>query len=219
MAEKAFFGMDTLYVSNGNDADTHFNTGIVDIAGAHSGIEPFYAPFTCIVREIRDNDSEGRTVVFQSTEPVYTPMTPNYPIYISMRLTHINDLSVIKDILGKPISKGTIFPAGTKIYEEGTSGTAFGNHIHIEFAMGMYNKLVYFNNEKGVLVGSMETELLEGPSQLRIDQALFLKYGQKVKVSESRNKPQDFYTYTLEGGEKATAIFLATHGTNPGLRD
>lgn len=208
MAEKALFGMDTLYVSNGNDGDTHYNTGIVDIAGKDGGIEAFYAPFTCIVREIRNTDKEGRTVVFQSTSPVLTPISPNNPLYLSMRLTHINDLSVIKDFLGETIRDGMIFPAGTKIYEEGTSGTATGNHIHIEFAIGMFYELVYWTNQKGYTVGTMQTDLLEGPTQLRIDQALFLRNNQRVKVS-GRNIPADYYTYTLENGEKATAMELA----------
>lgn len=214
MAKKAYFGMDTLYVSNGNDAPTHYNTKIVDIAGLDSSAEPFYAPFDCIVKEIRNDWDRGNWIVYQSLEPVITPASYPHAVDISMRLTHIDAIRDIKDIFGEDIKKGSICAAGSKIYQEGSSGRADGNHIHIEFKMGRYRETVDFTNSLGILVSGMVTDMDEGPIDLRLDEALFLKYGQKVKIS-NRDIPANYYTYTLEGGEKATAIFLATHGTNP----
>ena len=56
--EKAYFGMNTLRVTYGPHGNkSHKNSWAIDLGGADTGIDPFYAPYTGIVRRLRSNSN------------------------------------------------------------------------------------------------------------------------------------------------------------------
>lgn len=66
--------MNTLRVTYGPHGNkSHKNSWAIDLGGADTGIDPFYAPYTGIVRRLRSNSNE---LWFESSEPVQWAMVP-----------------------------------------------------------------------------------------------------------------------------------------------
>ncbi|SJZ53038.1 SH3 domain-containing protein [Anaerorhabdus furcosa] len=99
----------------------------IDIGGVDSGIDFAYAPTTCKVEKII-----GTTVYFSSCDRngYYKKVkcADGQERYLTYALTHIDNTSSC------PVNK--IFLAGDKFYQEGSSGGAKANHIHLEVANG-----------------------------------------------------------------------------------
>lgn len=225
MAQKSLFGMSTLRISAGHQYDSHMDTQIVDINGSstmNNIYEEFRAPFDCKVVDI--NQSNGNTVVFQSTDLIYTPLYPNAAVYISFRCTHMNNSTFNSFNYQKNI---TTFKQGEVCYKEGnkyagnddgimSNGKVMGTHIHIEFAIGKYKGMESFTNSKDNFVYYMVTEFngSEGKHMLNLKEACFIRSG--TKVLKNDNDEYDYvnqYILTLEDGTKNTLWYFAENGT------
>ena len=134
--EKAVFGMETLNVTQGmNNSFSHKGTLAIDIAGKDSGIESIKAPFTGVIKRIY----KGYVVWLESTNKVkYADGTEDY---MTVMLMHDNDTTDLK--VGQTIKQGQIF------YQEGTTGYATGNHIHLACGKGKYTGNGWYENSNG----------------------------------------------------------------------
>lgn len=137
--EKAIFPMKYLNITQGiNSNYTHQGMLAIDIAGKDTGIEDAYAPFTGVIKR-KTAENHGNTVYFESLDKVkFADGTVDYMVVV---LVHDNDISDL--YAGKKINKGEIF------YQEGTSGKAQGNHIHLEVSKGKYEGSGGYINQYG----------------------------------------------------------------------
>lgn len=123
--EKAYFGMDYLRVTYGPHGNkSHKNSWAIDLGGKDTGVDPFYAPFTGIVRRLRSNSNE---LWFESSEPVQ--WADGTQDYATIMLIHAYNV---------PVSSGQTVPQGALLYYEGAKGNANGNHIHFEVGKGKF---------------------------------------------------------------------------------
>lgn len=123
--EKAYFGMDTLRVTNGpHGNNSHKNSWAIDLGGEDAGISRFYAPFTGVIRRLRTNSNE---VWFESSEPVQ--WADGTQDYVTILMIHANSV---------PAVEGQTVKQGEWLYNEGTKGNATGNHIHFEVGKGKF---------------------------------------------------------------------------------
>lgn len=135
--EKAYFGMNTLRVTYGPHGNkSHKNSWAIDLGGADTGIDPFYAPYTGIVRRLRSNSNE---LWFESSEPVQ--WADGTQDYVTIMLIHANSV---------PVASGQTVKQGEHLYNEGTKGNATGNHIHFEVGKGKFvSPYGWYDNGKG----------------------------------------------------------------------
>ena len=142
--ENAILGMRTLNISQGYFSNnTHKNLYQVDLAGEDTGIDAWRAKNHWKVLNILPYSTTGfaNTVFFGSCDASGNKvevMTPGYgPMVLTLAMTHDN-------VISSKIKVGAIFSGDDMIYEEGTTGKATGNHIHLECAKGwVTNKIKY----------------------------------------------------------------------------
>lgn len=107
-----------------------------DLAGADTGRDLYYAP--CDVVCVATNPSDGNAVWWQSVDKV---RHANGTIdYLTQMILHDNNLD--------GIYVGVVYKQGQQIAQEGKTGYATGNHLHVEFAVGKFTKR-YEKNDKG----------------------------------------------------------------------
>ncbi|MBQ3537190.1 MAG: RICIN domain-containing protein [Clostridia bacterium] len=127
--ELAMFPMTYMNITQGvNGALSHVNTNALDIAGKDGGIDNLFAPFTCVVKRKYTDNAGGNVVWIQSQNRVY--YADGSLDYMTILLVHDNDTSDLW--VGKVIPQGTVF------FQEGTSGAATGNHVHMEVGRGAF---------------------------------------------------------------------------------
>ncbi len=127
--ELAMFPMTYMNITQGvNGSLSHVNTNAIDIAGKDGGIDNLFAPFTCVVKKKYTDGYGGNVVWIQSQNRVY--YADGSLDYMTILLVHDNDTSDLW--VGKVIPQGTVF------FQEGTSGLATGNHVHLEVGRGAF---------------------------------------------------------------------------------
>jgi hypothetical protein len=123
--EYAIFPMTYLNITQTSHEGTHLCNWAIDLAGADTGIDEFYAPFTLRIVRLQ----EGYNLVWaQSVNRVH--LASGALDYVTLLLEHSDDISSLR--VGQVIRQGDVF------YSEGTAGNADGNHVHCEFAIGPY---------------------------------------------------------------------------------
>lgn len=134
--EYAMFPMMHLNISQGvNGSFSHQGTNAIDITGKDTGIDTAYAPFTGVIKRIY----QGYVVWLESSNPViFADGTVDYMTIMVMHDDDTSDLYV-----GKTINQGERF------FEEGTTGYAQGNHIHLECAKGKFQGNGWYKNSQG----------------------------------------------------------------------
>ena len=138
--EVCLFPMTTMTITCGVDESYHKGTNNIDIAGKDIGAEPLYAPVSLVVVQI--GNLAEHAVVFESQNPVL--LADGTVDHITIWCVHDNNVSDLR--------VGMLIPQGQKMYDEGSSGFATGNHVHMGVAKGKfkgielsaigYNKLV-----------------------------------------------------------------------------
>lgn len=108
----------------------------VDLSGKDTGRDLAYAPVDVRCEAI--NEKDGNAVWWQSIEQVRFP--DGTIDFLTMMILHDDNL--------KGIYIGATYRQGEQIAQEGTSGLANGNHLHIEFAKGKFTQM-YEKNAKG----------------------------------------------------------------------
>ena len=134
--QKAMFIMDNLNISQGMYGSySHQGSKAIDLAGKDSGKDPAYAPFDGKVVYISTSDAY---IIYESLNPVeYADGTVDY-----MTVWVMHDDNVGRFYVGQTFSQGEHF------FDEGSSGYATGNHIHLECAKGTYAR--QYQNSYGV---------------------------------------------------------------------
>ena len=110
-----------------NGSYSHKDTFAIDDGGKDSGICSAYAPCDCKIIRI-SSQGNGNIVYFESLNKV--KLANGQVDYINFRMIHDNNISDLK--------VGQVFKQFDKCYDEGTSGKATGNHIHLQVAKGKY---------------------------------------------------------------------------------
>ena len=191
--EKAVLLMDYLRVTqSSNDDFSHKGNYAIDIAGKDSGIDFLKAPFTGIVKRIYNN---GNAVWLESCDKVlYADGTIDYMTVLTI---HDNDITNLK--VGDKISQGEIY------YNEGTSGNATGNHIHLSTGKGKFTGNGWYKNSYGNWCIN---------NQLEVNKALFLLNTIKIindggmnwKITDSLIEKEDYIIYTVVWGDTLSSI-------------
>lgn len=134
--EVLLFPMEFLNITQGDNEGTHLGTFAIDNAGKNVGIDSLFAP--CTMKCMAIDSAHGNAVWFQSVNRV--SLADGSKDYVTFLFIH--------DDLIKDLAVGKIFLQGMKCYDEGTSGKATGNHVHIEVAKGKFTKM-YDRNTQG----------------------------------------------------------------------
>lgn len=124
--EVCLYGMETMTLTQGMNEGTHRFSTNTDHAGKDGGSDAMYASST--LKAIYVDPRAGHAVVYESVAPTFLACLETD--YYHIRLVHDNDIS--------DIHVGQVFPQGSKIYDEGVSGLATGNHIHMSVGRGKY---------------------------------------------------------------------------------
>lgn len=136
--EKAFFPMKYLRITQGvNGNYSHQGTNALDLAGADSGCDSVFAPFTGIVRRIYTHS--GNFVWLESVEKV--AFADGAIDYMTIMVGHCDDVS--------NLYVGQIIPRGAPFYREGKAGIATGNHLHLECGRGRFSGVGWHQNPQG----------------------------------------------------------------------
>lgn len=134
--QKAMFIMENLNISQGiNGPYSHMGSKAIDFIGKGYGKDPAYAPFDGKVVYV---STSAAYIVYQSTNPVeFADGTVDY-----MTVMVVHDDNVGRFYVGQTFSQGEHF------FNEGSSGFATGDHIHLECARGTYQG--QYQNSSGV---------------------------------------------------------------------
>lgn len=134
--QKAMFIMDTVNISQGMYGSySHQGSKAIDLAGKDGGTDPAYAPFDGKVVYM---STSAAYIIYQSLNPVeFADGTVDY-----MTVWVMHDDNVGRFYVGQTFSQGQHF------FNEGSSGYATGNHIHLECAKGTYEG--QYKNDSGV---------------------------------------------------------------------
>ena len=127
--ERAYFPMNNINVSQGYGVGTHEYSYALDLCGKDGSAEDIFAPFDCKITKLyqpKDTKKHATEVWITSTCKVLCPN--GYYGYLTMSLTHPKEISNMK--------LGTKFKQGQLICHEGTTGSATGNHVHLELSVG-----------------------------------------------------------------------------------
>ena len=135
--EKPIYPSPYMRITQGFMTGTHIDSYAIDDAGSDTGIDFIVAPFTGIIRKIYTGDANE--VWLESNEPVIYP--DGTVDYMTMMFAHDNDVSNL--FVGKVINRGERF------YEEGVSGNATGNHVHMECGKGKFTGSGWHQNSAG----------------------------------------------------------------------
>ena len=124
--QKAMFIMDTVNISQGMYGSySHQGSKAIDLAGIDGGKDPAYAPFDGQIVRV---STSAAYIIYQSLNPVeFADGTVDY-----MTIWVMHDDNVERFYVGQTFSQGQHF------FNEGSSGNATGNHIHLECAKGTY---------------------------------------------------------------------------------
>ena len=131
--EKVYFPMKYYRLTQGygSKSSSHKNILAIDVGGKDTGRDDIFAPFTGIIKKKYVKKGVANTIWFESIDKV--KCANGEETYLTMLLAHddnIDDLKVGQKIL-----------QGQKFMEEGRSGNATGNHLHIELSnKKFYNK-------------------------------------------------------------------------------
>lgn len=126
------FPMEYMNITQGGNMGSHMGSNACDNAGKDAGIDPVFAP--CDMHYVAYYPV-GNEVWFESDNKVwFRDGTLDYAVIL---FVHDNDAS---DTLAKKT-----FKQGEKCYDEGTSGPATGNHLHVEVAKGKYTHMFDVN--------------------------------------------------------------------------
>lgn len=129
--QRAYFPMKVINISQGYGArsSTHKLSYAMDLSGKDSGKDPVYAPFDCKITKLyqpKDTKKHANTVWLTSTQKVLCPN--GYYGYLTVSITHPDEITDMR--------LKTTYRQGELIMYEGKTGSASGNHIHIEVAKG-----------------------------------------------------------------------------------
>lgn len=114
-----------------NGSFSHKGINAIDLAGKNSSIENVHAPVDMKIVKMYKYNSMGNCVITTSINKVKFPDgTIDYATFQFMHDNNISDL-----YLGKVIKQWDIF------YQEGKSGYATGNHIHLAVKKGKFEGL------------------------------------------------------------------------------
>ena len=135
------FPMEYMNITQGNNVGTHIGTNALDNAGKDAGIDPTFAP--CDMHLVAyDSQANGNAVFFESNQPVlFRDGTVNYATFMFI---HDNSIS---DIVSYA-NAGNTWKQGQEFGDEGTTGYATGNHVHMEVAKGKF-QYMYARNGYG----------------------------------------------------------------------
>lgn len=139
--EKAYFPMDYYRLTQGygTKSSSHKSILALDIAGKDSGKDKIYAPFTGIIKKIYNKKGVAITVWFESKDKVLC--ANGEQTYLTCLFAHEENINHL--YVGKEIKQGEPF------LEEGKSGLATGNHIHLELSNKKFSKTGWFKNKSG----------------------------------------------------------------------
>lgn len=151
MYQRAYFPMKYIKITQGYEVGSHLVSYALDLSGKDSGAEEVYAPFDCKITKLYqplDTKKHANTVWLTSTKKVLSPN--GYYGYLTIAITHPSEISKMK--------LGTIYKQGHIICKEGKTGSASGNHIHLEVTKGTAvgwdaitkNKKTYYVNKDKV---------------------------------------------------------------------
>ena len=108
---------------------SHRGINAIDLAGKNSKIENVFAPVDMKIVAMYKYNSMGNCVIATSLQKVmFADGTLNYATFQFM---HDNNISNLK--IGKKIKQWQVF------YQEGTTGFATGNHIHLAVKKGLFD--------------------------------------------------------------------------------
>lgn len=113
----------------GEKSSTHKNSFALDLAGKDSGKDEVFAPFDCKITKLyqpKNTKKSATTVWLTSTKKVLC--ANGYYGYLTMAITHPDEIMKMK--------KGQKFKQFDFICKEGKTGSASGNHIHLELSEG-----------------------------------------------------------------------------------
>ena len=135
--EKAILMMDYLNISQKAGGEfSHKGDKALDITGQDRGIDTLKAPFTGTIKRIYPN---ANTVWLESNDKVmYADGTIDYMTVMTL---HDNDISNLK--------VGNVIKQGTPYYDEGSTGNATGNHIHLSVGKGKFSGTGWYQNQYG----------------------------------------------------------------------
>lgn len=129
--EYAMMPMSCLNVSRGESGHGSDRT-CIDFAGADTGKDAFYAPFSGkVVRTYSDWGGTNHDVIIESSTPVQ--WADGTIAHVCIWLAHDNDVS--------DMYVGKTFQQGEEIYREGNYGDARGNCVHLVCGKGKYSEL------------------------------------------------------------------------------
>lgn len=140
--EKAYFPMEYYRLTQGygNKSSSHKYIYALDLGGKDTGKDKIFAPFTGTIKKIYDKPNVAKTIWIESNEPVIC--ANGETTYLTMLLAHDDDVTNL--YVGKVIKQGEYF------LDEGRSGLATGNHIHIELSNKKFSKTGWFKNKQNV---------------------------------------------------------------------
>ena len=110
---------------------SHKGVNAIDLAGKNSKIENVHAPVDMKIVKMYKYNSMGNSVIATSVNKVrFADGSIDYATFQFMHDNNIDDLKI-----GKVIKQWQVF------YQEGTSGFATGNHIHLAVKKGKFEGL------------------------------------------------------------------------------
>lgn len=135
------FPMEYMNITQGNNVGTHIGTNALDNAGKDAGIDPTFAP--CDMHLVAyDSQANGNAVFFESNQPVlFRDGTVNYATFMFIHDNSISDIVAYANA-------GNTWKQGQEFGDEGTTGYATGNHVHMEVAKGKF-QYMYARNGYG----------------------------------------------------------------------
>lgn len=169
--EKAYFPMDYYRLTQGygKKSSGHKTKYALDVGGRDTGIDKVYAPFTGVIKKIIRRTKNANSVCLESLEPV---LCANGEItYLTILLAHDNNIDNLK--IGQIVKQGEHF------FDEGRSGNATGNHLHIELSNKKYS-------ENGTSKNSSGAWVINNP--VKPEEYLFLKKDQVVLNDTYKNE-------------------------------
>ena len=122
---------------DGTHTFSHAGQHALDQGGKDGGVDPIYAPASCIVKRIT---SSYNIVYFETLNKVYC--ADGTKDYMCWRFMHMSDANLAK--LG--IRVGKTFKQGEICYYEGNKGMgSTGTHLHMEVGRGKYTGTGSYN--------------------------------------------------------------------------
>ena len=129
--EVALFPMEYMNITQGRYSGfSHKTYNAYDLGGKDYNIDDVMAPFTLKVEWTDTGAHKTGVVVSNAKKVLMANGNIQQPRTLLMMLWHSNSI--------KHLSRGQVIIQGTPLYKEGTAGMAYGNHVHMELAYGVY---------------------------------------------------------------------------------